>query len=171
MQVSEAIRSRRSIRAYLEKSVEPEKLEAVLEAARLAPSASNRQEWKFIVVQDKEVREKLAVACNNQTFVGTAAAVIAACSTNPERIMSCGQRAGAVDLAIAVDHMTLQAVELGLGTCWICAFQEPQVRQILGIPDSVRVITLLPLGYPKHTPQPTSRKKLNEIVGREKWQD
>jgi nitroreductase len=170
MDVKEAIRSRRSIRAYLDKAVEPDKLEAVLEAARLAPSASNQQLWKFIVVQSKELREKLGEACNRQAFVGEAPAIIVACSAHPERRMSCGQLPGPVDLSIAVDHMTLRAVELGLGTCWIGAFQEPEVKKILGIPENIRVITVLPLGYPKTLPKPTSRKKLKEIVAWEKWE-
>jgi nitroreductase len=83
--------------------------------------------------------------------------------------MACGQPAYSIDTAIAVDHMTLQAVEEGLGTCWIGAFDEKKVKEILNIPGSVRVVQLLTLGYPSAIPRPTSRKSLDEIVMREKW--
>ena len=95
MNVMEAIKTRRSIRSYKDQPVEPARLQQVLEAARLAPSANNRQDWKFIVVQDQQMREALAKACHNQEFVGQAPVVIAACSTNPTRLMASGQPAAA----------------------------------------------------------------------------
>ncbi|MGQ9628877.1 MAG: nitroreductase family protein [bacterium] len=169
MDVREAIRMRRSIRAFQDRPVEEEKLRSVLEAGRLAPSASNRQDWKFIVVRDKATREKLARAANNQKFVGEAPVVIVACGTNPTRVMSGGQHACPVDLSIAVDHMTLQAVEEGLGTCWIGAFNAEAVRKILGIPEEVAVVHILPLGYPAQQPPPRPRKPFEEVVSFERW--
>ncbi|MEW6359224.1 MAG: nitroreductase family protein [Planctomycetota bacterium] len=170
MNVIEAIRTRRSIRRYLDKPVEGEKLNAVLEAGRLAPSARNIQEWKFVVVRDAEKRQKLmAATTKKQAFVGQAPVVIACCAVDAERVMSCGQKAGPIDVAIAVDHMTLAAMELGLGTCWVCAFDEAPVKEALGIPDGPRVIALLTLGYPESVPSPTPRKGLEEIVCQEKW--
>ncbi len=83
--------------------------------------------------------------------------------------MKCGQLAYPIDTAIAVDHMTLQAVEEGLGTCWIGAFDEENVKELLNIPHDIRVVALLPLGYPSTIPKPTPRKSLNEIVMWEKW--
>ena len=97
MDVIQAIKTRRSVRSYQDKPVEPEKLQQILEAARLAPSACNYQEWKFIVVQDVQTRQALARACHNQAFIGRAPLVIAACSTNPTRMMASGQPAPAVD--------------------------------------------------------------------------
>ena len=169
MNIMQAIKARRSIRDYKDKAVEPEKLEEVLEAARLAPSASNRQDWKFVVVQDEQTRKELAAACHNQEFVGQAPVVIAACSTNPQRMMASGQPAAAVDLAIAVDHMTLVAVELGLGTCWIGAFDAPAVAKLLGVPNNAAVVHVMPLGYPAHSPAAHKAKPANEVICKEKW--
>lgn len=169
MNILEAIRKRRSIRTYQNKAVEPEKLNRVLEAARLAPSASNRQEWRFVVVQTKSIREQLMKAASNQKFVAQAPVVIAACADTDKHVMRCGQLCYPIDVAIAVDHMTLQAVEEGLGTCWIGAFDQAEVKRILDIPERVQIVSLLTLGYPAITPTPSPRKKLEEIVMHEKW--
>ncbi len=169
MDVMTAIRSRRSIRSYQDRPVEEEKLDLVLEAGRLAPSASNLQEWKFIVVRDKQTRQKLAQVANGQRFVGEATAVIVACATVTDHIMPCGQLSYPIDLAIALDHMTLKAVEEGLGTCWIGAFREDEVKEILGIPEEIRVVALLPIGYPQYIPSPTPRKSKKEVVVYERW--
>ena len=169
MDVSTAIRSRRSIRAYDPREVEEDKLMRVLDAGRLSPSASNRQERRFIVVKDAGKRQQLSEAAKNQKFVAEAPVVIVACSVEQAYIMACGQPAYSIDTAIAVDHMTLAAVEEGLGTCWIGAFYEKKVKEILNIPTNVRVVTLLPLGYPSSIPRPTPRKSLDEIVMQEQW--
>ena len=169
MDVHEAIRLRRSIRAYDPRDVEEDKLVKVLESGRLSPSASNRQERRFIVIKDAGTRELLSEAAGNQRFVAEAPVVIAACSVESDYVMLCGQPAYAIDTAIAVDHMTLAAVEEGLGTCWIGAFDETKVKKILNIPDDVRVVALLPIGYPSTIPPPKPRKSLDDIVMREKW--
>jgi nitroreductase len=169
MDVLKAIRLRRSIRAYDSREVEEDKLLRVLEAGRFSPSASNRQERRFIVIKDAKTRKLLSDAAKNQRFVAEAPVVIAACAVDTEYIMLCGQLSYPIDTAIAVDHMTLQAVEEGLGTCWIGAFDEKKVKEILNVPDDVRVVALLPLGYPLSIPEPTSRKSLAEIVRWEKW--
>ena len=169
MDVFDAIRNRRSIRSYLDRPVEREKIMQVIEAGRLAPSANNRQEWRFVVVQDRECRHRLAIAANGQGFVAEAPVVIACCAVEFKHVMACGHPSYAIDLGIAIDHMTLAAVPLGLGTCWVGSFQEPRVREILGIPDTARVVELLTLGYPKETPAPRPRKKPEEIVFWETW--
>lgn len=171
MDVSKAIRSRRSIRAYDPRKVEEDKLIRVLDSGRLSPSASNRQERRFVVVRDENTRKLLSEAANNQGFVSQAPVVIAACSVEKDYVMLCGQSAYTIDTAIAVDHMTLQAVEEGLGTCWIGAFDEKKVKEILKIPDEIRVVALLPLGYPRAIQRPTPRKSLDEIVMHEKWRN
>ncbi|VVB93060.1 malonic semialdehyde reductase RutE [uncultured archaeon] len=171
MDVLKAIKSRRSIRAYDSREVEEDKLVRILESGRLSPSASNRQERRFVVIRDAKTRKLLSEAARNQGFVAEAPVVIAACSVESEYVMSCGQPAYPIDTAIAVDHMTLVAVEDGLGTCWIGAFDEQKVKKILNIPHHVRVVALLPLGYPTATPRPTPRKSLDEIVKWEKWSD
>ncbi len=169
MDVSKAIRSRRSIRAYDSRDVEEDKLMRVLDSGRLSPSAGNRQERRFIVVRDAKKRQLLSEAARNQKFVAEAPVVIAACSVETEYTMACGQLAYPIDTAIAVDHITLSAVEEGLGTCWIGAFDEKRVKEILNIPNIIRVVALLPLGYPSIMPLPTPRKSLDEIVMWEKW--
>jgi nitroreductase len=171
MDVMEAIRTRRSVRSYEDRPVEEEKLAAVLEAGRLAPSAKNLQEWRFVVVRDAETRKKLMVAAKDQSFVGEAPVVIACCAETDNHVMSCGQLCYPIDVAISIDHMTLKAVEEGLGTCWIGAFHEDKAKAVLGIPDEIRVVELLALGYPKYgdTGRPKSRMAMNEIVHWEKW--
>ena len=155
MDVMEAIKKRYSVRSYQDRAVETEKLDSILEAARLAPSASNRQEWRFVVVQDKGIRQRLMQAAKDQAFVGQAPVVIAACAKTDSHIMTCGQQCYPIDVAIAVEHMALKATEEGLGTCWIGAFYEDKVKEILGIPQDIRVVALLTLGYPV-TPVPHS---------------
>ncbi len=169
MDVSEAIRKRRSVRKYQARKIENDKLDRVLEAGRLAPSARNLQEWKFIVVRDGSRRKRLAEAAKGQTFVGEAPVVIAACATVTDYVMTCGQLTYPIDLAIAVEHMVLQAAAEGLGTCWIGAFYEEEVKKVLNIPPEVRVVALLPIGYPDESPSPRPRKEMKEIVAFENW--
>jgi nitroreductase len=170
MNVIDAIKARKSVRSYLEKPIEEEKLVSVLEAGRLAPSASNRQEWRFIIVRDKTTRKKISEAANGQSFVGNAPAIIVACAETDEHVMMCGQQCYPIDLAIALEHIALAAVETGLGTCWIGAFDERQVKQILDIPNEIRVVGLMPLGYPT---DPSIKEKtrfpFDRIVKYEHW--
>ncbi len=171
MDVLEVIRTRRSIREYSDKPVEHEKIDRLLEAARLAPSASNRQEWRFVVVTDPARRAALVKPANDQAFVGEAPVVIAACAEHDGHVMRCGQLSYPIDVAIAVDHMTLQAAAEGLGTCWIGAFYEEPVKEILGIPAAISVVELLTVGYPASQPTRFSRLPLERIVHWETWQD
>jgi len=169
MNVIDTIAQRRSIRAYKDRPVEEEKLHIVLEAGRLAPSANNMQEWRYVIVRDQKIRNELMAAAKGQRFVSEAPVVIACCAKTDEKVMTCGQLAYTIDVAISIDHMTLAAVEQGLGTCWIGAFYEDQVKQILNIPEHIRVVQLLTLGYPQGLPGPRSRLALEEIVMYEKW--
>ena len=165
MNIYEAIKKRRSVRDYRpDEPVSEESLKKILEAARLAPSAHNSQEYKFIVVEDRQKRKDLAKAASDQRFIAQAPVIIVAVSLNPEHIMAGGVPAYAVDVAIAVDHMTLAAVEEGLGTCWVGAFDQGEVKRILGIPEQYKVVVLLPLGVPYDEPGVKSRKGLKELV-------
>ena len=164
MELKEAIKKRESVRGYLNEPVSEEKLRNVLEAARLAPSAANDQSLKLVVVRDSEKRRKLAQAANGQTFVGEAPIVIAAVATSMGNAMPCGIPRYIVDLAIVVDHMTLAAVDEGLGTCWIGAFSQEKVKTILSIPHGYTVVALLPLGYPERLRNVKERKSMDEIV-------
>ena len=170
MNVFEAIHKRYSVRSYADRSVEPEKLARILEAARLAPSAGNRQEWRFVVVTEPQMRKQMMAAASNQAFVGEAPIVLAACAETDEHPMRCGQLCYPIDVAIALEHIALQAVEEGLGTCWIGAFNEDEVRRILNIPADVRIVELMPLGYPTTKAPAKRRLKLEEIVMWEKWE-
>ena len=167
MTVENAIKNRYSARSYLNKPVEEEKLNKILVAARLAPSAANRQNWKFIVVKNKKTRELLAEAAADQSYVKEAPVVIAGISIDPDYIMRCGVQEAPVDLAIAIDHMSLQATELGLGTCWIGAFNQDKVKKILKVPKQYKVIDMLLIGYAADRPTFKSRKSLKEIVSYE----
>lgn len=170
MDVFTAIQNRRSIRKYMDKPVEEEKLHRILEAARLSPSAKNQQNWKFIVVKDGEIRRRLVEEAIKQPFVGQAPIIIVSCGTEPDSIMKCGQPRYTVDLSIATAYMILEAYEQGLGTCWLGSFNENKVKEILGIPEKVRVVAITPLGYPSETPSPKPRKDLKEIVCFDKYE-
>jgi len=169
MDVFEAISQRRSIRTYKNKEIEEEKLRKVLEAARLAPSASNRQAWKFVPVRDPETRAKLAGATYGQQWVEEAPAIIVACATEGKGVMTCGQATHTVDVSIACAMMMLEAWEQGLGTCWLGTFNEGEVKKVLAIPPHMRVVTMMPLGYPNEAPPQRPRKAFDEIVSFDKY--
>ena len=168
MAVLEAVRKRYSCRAYQDKAIEQEKLNTILEAARLAPSAKNLQDWRFVVVTDKEKKRKLAETANNQKFIETAGVIIAACSVSRE-VMRCGQAVGPIDVAIALEHIALQAAQLGLATCWIGSFYPDKVRPIVGIPQDVAIIELMAVGYPADKPKESKREPMEKIVCYESW--
>ncbi|MFW6256734.1 MAG: nitroreductase family protein [Bacillota bacterium] len=164
MSIMETIKKRRSVRAYQDKEVPHDDLEDILNAARLAPSASNKQQWKFIVVKKEELRKKLVSVANEQKFVGQAPVVIAGVALEPDYTMSCEVPSYAVDLAIALDHITLVAAEKGLGTCWIGAFSQSEARKVLEVPEEYKITALMPLGYPADKPGKKNRKELEEVV-------
>jgi len=163
MDVAEAIKKRWSVRAYKSTPVPEESLKRVLEAARIAPSAHNAQGRKFIVVKDSQKRKQLAEAAN-QSFIGEAPVIIIGVALDPENILSSEIPTYAVDLAIAIDHITLVAVEEELGTCWIGAFSQEEVKRVLKIPEQYKVVALLPLGFPADKPTAKIRKSIEEII-------
>jgi len=170
MNIYELIKKRKSVRNYKSKVVEKEKLERILNTALLAPSAKNKQEWRFVVVSDKEKREKLSVAAKNQNSLSEAPIVIACCAETDNYEMTCGQKSYPIDLSIIIDHITLLAVEEGLGTCWIGAFHENEAKKILDIPDNVRIVELLTLGYPSDDSiKEKNRLSFDEVIKYEKW--
>ncbi|HEX9901745.1 MAG TPA: nitroreductase family protein [Acidobacteriota bacterium] len=171
MSVLEAIRKRKSIRKYKPDPVPDEVLGRVLEAARLAPSGKNLQPWKFIIVRSAETKERLARASANQTFLAGAPLIIAACGFPEACYAKMGRtmKSWPVDVSCAVEHLMLQAAAEGLGTCWIGAFEEEAVKEILGVPQEVRVLALTPLGYPAEDPPSRGRKSMPEIVSDEKY--
>ena len=160
------IESRKSVRSYKSQEIEEEKLNYILEAFRKAPSAKNLQPWKLIVVRNRKTIKDLAIACNNQTFLEEAPVLIAACATEEEAYGRMGgyMNSYPVDIALALEHLILAATEQGLGTCWIGAFKEQLVKDILKVPEGVRVIALTPVGYPARDAGSRGRKPLSEIV-------
>jgi len=166
MSVLDVIRERRSVRAYKKDPIPEESLRRILEAARLAPSGKNFQPWKFVVVQDDNLKKKLAKASNDQNFIAGAPLIIVACGFPEDCYRSMGRymRSWAVDVTIALEHLILQAQEEGLGTCWIGSFEEQAVKSLLAVPAEVKVLALTPLGYPDEIPVSRGRKSLEEIV-------
>jgi nitroreductase len=169
MTVLEAIKKRYSCRSYQAKKIEQEKLDKLLEAARLAPSAKNMQDWRFVVVTDEEIKSQVAGTTNRPEVFGKAGAIIVACS-NSDYVMQCGQAIGPIDVSIALEHISLQATELGLATCWIGSFKTEKVRNILGIPDDINIIELMAVGYPADSAKQPNRLSIDEIICYDKWQ-
>lgn len=170
MEVMDAIRARKSVRSYRDRPVDDATLVRVMEAARLAPSARNDQEWRFVAVRDKAMRERIALQAARQPFIAEAAVLLACCAESDGRLMRCGQPAYPIDVAIAMDHLSLAAAAEGLGTCWIGSFDEEMVKKLLGIPPAVRVVQLMPLGWPVD-PAPIVKRRLSmeEILRKERW--
>lgn len=168
----DAIKTRRSVRRYKSAPVPENLLKEVLNAARMAPSADNAQPWKIIVVREEEMKLRLAAASNGQKFIAQAPLVLVVCGLPDEAFPTIGgyMSSDVIDVSIAVDHLTLAAHALGLGTCWIGWFKEEKVKELLGIPEDVKVVALTPLGYPDETPERTSRKSLESLVAYDKYQ-
>lgn len=170
MELMEAIKKRYSCRAYADRAVEADKLAFVLEAARLAPSARNLQDWRFVVVTDPDTRRQLQAASANQEFVGQAPVVIAACSVSNRIMNMCAQPYASINVAIALEHIALAATSQGLATCWIGSFDPHAVRRILYIPSHVAVVELMTLGYPTDKGASPKRLPIEDIACPDKWQ-
>jgi len=173
MDFHEVIRTRRSIRAYRPVPIPEEALNRVLEAVRIAPSGSNRQPWKFLIVKNEELRRRLVTACRNQGFIAEAPVVVVACgyNINYNRGGYMGDMSMLIDISIAFTHLILAARAEGLGTCWIGAFNNDEVKEILSIPEDVNVVAITPVGYPKDDgfAEPGPRKPIQEIVSIDKF--
>ncbi|MDY6958044.1 MAG: nitroreductase family protein [Halobacteriota archaeon] len=189
--VKEVIEDRRSVRKYRDDPVPDEILLQILEAARLAPSGSNTQPWRFVVVRNEDTKLKLKEAAVNQKFVGEAPVVIACCGDltawreYPKKIkelvsgrpddewnlseVNSRMTMTVRNVAIACEHMVLQATELGLGTCWVGMMNREKVKEILCVPDHLVVVILLTIGYPDEEPRMRPRLDLSEIVFGEEY--
>jgi nitroreductase len=166
----EVVQNRRSIRKYEAKAVEEEKLLKVLEAGRLSPSAANKQPWHFVVVKDAGVRERLRAGYDRDWFVSAPIVLVVCADPSIAWKRWDGEEFWKVDCAIALQTMVLCAWEEGLGTCWICAFDERALKDALGIPPGIRVVAITPLGYPaERKGAVTERKGLNEFVHHDRW--
>jgi nitroreductase len=168
----EVFKKRRSIRKYEDKPVEEEKIKAVLEAARIAPSWANKQCWYFIVVKDQSTREAISKTLEKnpaQKAVAQAPVLIVACADPEQSGKMEDQSYYLVDIGICFEHLILEAANQGLGTCWICWMNENAIREILEVPEKYRIVAMTPLGYPAQSPEDRGRKSLEEIVFWEKW--
>ena len=173
MNFLEVVQARRSLRSYMDKPVEREKLEYVLESARLAPSWKNMQCWRFIVVEDAAGREALAESMGESNpgrkALMSAPIVVVLCAVPKESEIWEGKDNMMLDAGLAMEHLILAATEQGLGTCWQGLFTENKVRLALNVPDDVRVVAMSPLGYAAEERRPRPRKAMEEIVYYEKY--
>ncbi len=169
MDFQELIRIRRSIRAFKPDDLPEDVVHRVLDAARVAPSACNLQPFRFIVITDQETRHSLKAVYPRDWF-WNAPVIVVACALPAEAwVRADGFNAAELDTAIAMDHVILAAAEEGLGTCWVCNFDEHKTRELLGIPPAARVLAMTPLGYPAGEPRPFARKKYSELVRKDRW--
>jgi nitroreductase len=166
MDVFDVIKARRSIRIYSSKSIPEQQLQTICEAARLAPSAANRQPWRFIIVQDSDRKRALAEAADNQTFLSDAAAIVVAIGDPDASANWCEKYT-----MIAMEHIVLTATSLGYGTCWIGAFDADTVKRLLKIPAKMKVVAITPIGTPNEKPAAKPRKPVSDIFFREEWKN
>lgn len=180
MEFLDVIKARHSTREFSQRPVEEEKISYILEAARLAPSAANKQCWRFIVVTNKDIIEQIAKTSLINRWLKTAPVIMVCCADPTESVTNNSLDYYPVDTAIATEHLILAATDLGLGTCWIAGFQEEKVKELLEIPKRIRIIALTPVGYPvdkkgiveqitKTLLKAKKRKSLDEIVHYEHW--
>jgi len=160
---------RRSVRAFTDTPVYTHQIERIVEAGRRAPSAKNRQAWRFIVIQDQGLKTTLEDACYGQAYVGQAGAIIAICTTNIDYKMPNGQLSYPVDSGIAGAFMMLQAEHEGLGCCPVTTFREDDVKSLLSVPYKMRVVMLLAVGTPDDDAELTERLPWDRVVGWEHW--
>ncbi len=171
--VFEAIMGRRSIRAFQNRDVPPEIVDRLIEAARWAPSAGNIQPWEFIIVRNQETKRRLAEAALGQSFIEEAPVAIVVCADEERSARGYGMRGRTLyciqDTAAAIQNIHLAAYAMGLGTCWVGAFREDEARKVLNIPEGVRPVAIIPVGYPAESPPPRSRRPLKQIIHYEKF--
>lgn len=164
MNLQELIKSRYSCRSYQSASVEPAKLDYIMECVRLAPSAVNKQPWRFRIVSSDEDKAKLQ-RCYPRTWFNSAPMyIIASLVHDEEWIRSDGKAHGNIDVAIAVEHLCLAAAEQGLGTCWVCNFDAQLCSQLFSYAEGEEPVVLIPIGYPADEAKPKVRKEMAEIL-------
>jgi nitroreductase len=175
MDLADTIKNRRSIRTYKKQEIPQETINQLIEAARLSPSAGNAQSWAFVIVKKQENKQALSKAALNQRSIVEAAAVFVVCADEERAKESYGDRGKTLyclqDTAAATQNILLTACSLGLGTCWIGAFKEDEVRKIVNAPKEMRPVAIIPVGYPNESPRARTRRPVSEIVHQETFQN
>lgn len=169
MDTIETIMQRRSIRKYKQDEISQEDWDKILESGRQAPSAANRQPWHFVIVRDEELKRKVATACSGQSWMSDAHVILAGIGNPDASKGSTGRFWYEVDVSIAMQNMILAATSLGYGTCWIGAFDEGQVKELLKVPEEMRVVALTPIGVPDASPEARTRKDVNQVFSAEQY--
>ena len=165
MSFLELVKKRYSVRSYELRPIEPEKLDYVMECVRLAPSAVNFQPWKFAVITEPEALKVIKTAYGREWFQ-TAPCVIVACADHDKswHRQADGKDHADIDVAIAVEHLCLAAAEQGLGTCWVCNFDVPRCCEVLNLPEHIKPVALIPIGYPVNEEVPEKKRKSAEEI-------
>lgn len=169
MELRKAISARYSCRSYEDRPIDNSLLKDIIDTARQAPSASNRQEWRFVAVTDKDAIARITEKAGSQQWWAGAPVILACCAETDNHLMTCGQPCYPIDLAIIIDHITLLATDAGLGTCWVGAFNEDAVKEICGIPSEIRVVELLVMGYPADSAREKKRLELEDVLFLNQW--
>jgi Nitroreductase len=168
MDLYEAIRNRRSIRKYKDRKIDDEIINKIIEAGVWAPSAGNLQSWEVIVIKDPEMKSQLSVACYIRDFIAEAPVVLVICAYKQKSSDTYGKRGQNLyciqDAACAAQNMLLMIHDLGLGACWNGAFDEDSVSSLLEIPDGVRPVAIITVGYPGEKPIPPPKKRIEEFI-------
>lgn len=164
MDFLELVKNRYSCRNYQPSAVEQEKLDYVMECVRFAPSAVNKQPWRFRVISSEQDREKLCQCYQREWFATAPVVVIASILHDEEWVRADGKHHGDIDIAIAVEHLCLAATEQGLGTCWVCNFDTELCKSLFGLDDCEEAAVLIPMGYPADEPKEKKRKTMEQIM-------
>lgn len=168
MDVLETIRLRSSIRSFTDADVSDDSVKKLIDAARRAPSAGNIQPWEFVIVRNPEIKRRLAAGALDQSFIEEAPVVIVVCADQKASSRGYGSRGANLyciqDTAAAIENMLLTACALGLGACWVGAFHEEEVRSALRVPESIRPVAIVPVGYPAEKPRSRYKRPLEEII-------
>ena len=171
MNLLEIIKNRRSIRVFKKQDIPPDIIEKLLEAARWAPSAGNVQPWAFVVVSSQKMKQSLSMAAFGQKTLEEASVVIVVCADEKLAEQSYGVRGKSLfciqDTAAAIQNILLTAYSLGLGSCWIGAFKEDEIKKAIKAPKEMRPIAMIPIGYPNEAPSARSRRPVSEIMHKE----
>lgn len=169
MEVMQEILLGTNVRKFIPEPVDDETLDRILEAARLAPSAKNRQPWRFIVIKKESLREKIRDCCYGDERLTDAGAVIVCCTTNIDYKMPNGQLSYPMDIAMAASHLMFQARHEGLGAAIITTYQEPEIRSLLTVPYSMRVVAIVLAGKSEDKRKPYNRLDRSRIISFDHW--